>query len=222
MRHEIKSRVNAAEAAALRARLSAVMPRDRHAGPDGAYYIHSIYLDTPTRRALMEKQVGVPKRDKYRIRYYNEDREHFRLERKSKVGSLCDKVGCSLNRSEVDRLMQGNILWMQTDDRRLVREVYLKMRQELLFPSVQVHYKREPFIYGPGNVRVTLDSEIRTGIFDTDFLDPTQPRIRTQSDDFVLVEVKFDAYLPEVIRDVVQSHCRAHSFSKFEACHSFD
>lgn len=222
MRHEIKSRLNAAEAVALRTRLEAVMERDRHAGPDGAYNIHSIYLDTPTCRALMEKQVGMPKRDKYRIRYYNEDRLHFRLERKSKVGSLCDKVGCSLNRSEVERLMRGDILWMQRDERALVRETYLRMRTELLAPSVQVHYRREPFVYGPGNVRVTLDSEIRTGLFNTDFLAPGQPRIRTQSDDFVLLEVKFDAYFPEIIRSAVLSNCRPHSFSKFEACHSFD
>lgn len=222
MRHEIKSRLNAAEAAALRVRLNAVMQRDRHARADGAYEIHSVYLDTVTNRALTEKQVGMPRRDKYRIRYYNEDLTLFRLERKSKVGALCDKAGTSLSRDEADRLMRGDIDWMRDDGRQLVREVYLRMRRELLAPRVQVHYRREPFVYGPGNVRVTLDSEIRTGLMDTDFLDPMQPRPRTQGDDFVLLEVKFDAYLPQIIRDITCCGCRPQSFSKFEACHSYD
>lgn len=222
MRHEIKSRLAPAEVPALRARLQAVMRPDPHARADGAYDIHSVYLDTPTRRALMEKQVGMPVRHKYRIRYYNDNREFFRLERKSKVGSLCDKVGCSLTRGEVERFMAGDTQWMARDERRLVREVFLRSRTELLAPSVQVHYTREAYIYGPGNVRVTLDSNIRTGLWDPDFLDTAQPRIRTQGDDFVLLEVKYDQYLPEIIRDITCCRCRSMGFSKFEACHSFD
>ena len=222
MRHEIKSRLSAAEVPALRARLQAVMQRDPYARADGTYDIHSIYLDTPSRRALMEKQVGMPVRHKYRIRYYNEDRTLFRLERKSKVGALCDKVGTGLSLSEVQALMAGDIGWMMESERPLVRELYLKMRTELVQPSVQVHYTREPYIYGPGNVRVTLDSNIRTGLMDTDFLDPAQARPRTQGDDFVLLEVKFDSYLPEIIRDITCCGCRPMSFSKFEACHSYD
>ena len=222
MRHEIKSRLLPAEAAALRVRLRAVMQRDPYARPDGTYDIHSVYLDTPTRTALAEKQVGMPVRHKYRIRYYNDNRFFFRLERKSKVGSLCDKAGCTLTRPEIDRLMAGDILWMADCDRALARELYLKMRTELVQPSVQVHYNREAYVYGPGNVRVTLDSDIRTGLWDTDFRSCDQPRPRTQGDDFVLLEVKFDNYLPEIIRDITCCRCRPMSFSKFEACHSYD
>ena len=222
MRHEVKGRLTPPEAAAVRDRLRAVMARDPHARPDGTYDIHSVYLDTPTRRALMEKQVGMPVRHKYRIRYYNDDRSFFRLERKSKVGALCDKVGCTLTGPEVQRLMAGDIMWMAGDGRQLVRELYLRMRMELVRPSVQVHYTREAYLYGPGNVRVTLDYDIRTGLWDPDFMDATQPRPRTQGDDFVLLEVKFDNYLPQIIRDITRCGCRPGSFSKFEACHSFD
>lgn len=222
MRHEIKSRLRPAEAIALRGRLLAVMQRDPHAGADGTYEIHSVYLDTPSRRALTEKQVGMPVRHKYRIRYYNDNRDFFRLERKSKVGSLCDKVGCSMTRAEIDQLMAGDVDWMLACDRPLLREVYLRMRTELMAPSVQVHYTREAYVYGPGNVRVTLDTNIRTGLWNTDFLSVDQPRIRTQSDDFTLLEVKFDNYLPDIIRDITDCGCRGMSFSKFEACHTYD
>ena len=111
---------------------------------------------------------------------------------------------------------------MLHDDRALVRELYLKMKQELLRPRVQVHYVREAFVYGPANVRVTLDSDIRTGVYSPDFLNVHQPRPRTQSPDFVLLEVKYDEYLPEIIRIITNCQCRPMSFSKFEACHTYD
>jgi len=222
MRHEIKTRVPAAEAAALRVRLAAVMQRDKHALSDGTYEIHSVYFDTPTDRALMEKQVGVPARHKYRIRYYNDNLEHFRLECKSKIVTLCHKRGASLTREEVEKICRGNIDWMLHDRRELVRELYLRMKQELLRPRVQVHYVREAFVYGPANVRVTLDSDIRTGVYSPDFLNVQQPRPRTQSPDFVLIEVKYDEYLPEIIRMITNCQSRPMSFSKFEACHTYD
>lgn len=222
MRHEIKSRLTAAEAAAVRVRLAAVMQRDRHVRADSTYDIHSVYFDTPTNRALMEKQVGMPVRHKYRIRYYNEDQSFFQLERKSKVGALCQKEGTRLTRRELDALLNGDIAWMMQDSRPLVRELFLRMRQDLLAPRVQVHYTREPFVYGPANVRVTLDFDIRTGLMNTDFLNVSQPRPRTQSPDFVLLEVKYDHFLPQIIADITRCNCRPTSFSKFEACHSYD
>ena len=222
MRHEMKARVPAAEAAALRVRLAAVMQRDKHALKDGTYEIHSVYFDTPTDRALMEKQVGMPARHKYRIRYYNDNLEHFRLECKSKIVTLCHKRGTSLTRDEVEKICRGDIDWMLQDERALVRELYLGMRRELLRPRVQVHYVREAFVYGPSNVRVTLDSDIRTGVYSPDFLEVQQPRPRTQSPDFVLIEVKYDNYLPDIIRDITNCNCRSQSFSKFEACHTYD
>ena len=127
-----------------------------------------------------------------------------------------------MTRAEIDQLMAGDVDWMLACDRPLLREVYLRMRTELMAPSVQVHYTREAYVYGPGNVRVTLDTNIRTGLWNTDFLSADQPRIRTQSDDFTLLEVKFDNYLPDIIRDITECGCRGMSFSKFEACHTYD
>ncbi len=65
-------------------------------------------------------------------------------------------------------------------------------------------YTREPFIYRPGNVRVTFDYDIRTGLHSTDFLDPDCVTIPA-GDAPILMEVKWDAFLPAIIRDLVQT-----------------
>ena len=45
-------------------------------------------------------------------------------------------------------------------DEPLVRELGIKMQTHLLRPKSAVRYRREAFIYGPGNVRVTLDTKL--------------------------------------------------------------
>ena len=47
------------------------------------------------------------------------------------------------------------------------------MQTQGLQPKTIVDYTREAFVYAPGNVRVTLDYNIRTGITGTDFLKKT-------------------------------------------------
>ena len=92
------------------------------------------------------------------------------------------------------------------------------MQTEGLRPKTIVDYTREPFIFAPGNVRVTLDYDIRTGLGCTDFFDFACPTIPA-GDAGAVLEVKWDEYLPDVIRDLVQtpSTCSA-AFSKYAAC----
>lgn len=71
-RHEWKHEINYADMLTLRMRLSAVMQRDKHV-INNAYMIRSLYFDTPADTALREKTDGVNFREKFRIRYYNND-----------------------------------------------------------------------------------------------------------------------------------------------------
>ena len=41
--------------------------------------------------------------------------------------------------------------------------------------GMMLDYTRETFVYAPGNVRVTLDYNVRTGLHCTDFLNPNCP-----------------------------------------------
>ena len=106
---------------------------------------------------------------------------------------------------------------MPSSGRPLVQELYSKMRRGLR-PKTIVDYTREPFVYAPGNVRVTLDYNIRTGLGCTDFLNPNCVTIPA-GDAPILMEVKWDAFLPEIIRAAVQLEGRrASAFSKYAAC----
>lgn len=215
-RHEWKHEISYLDFLTLRQRLRAVAQPDRHA-VDGKYLIRSLYFDTPSDRALREKLDGVSRREKFRIRYYNGDTSVIHLEKKSKLGGLGNKRSAPLSVPETSALLQGGLSWMTDSGRPLVLELYSKMRTQQLRPRTIVEYTREPYVYPAGNVRVTLDYDIRVGLNREDFLNPgiTIPA----GDAPIILEVKWDSFLPSVIRDAVQLEGRhTSSFSKYAQC----
>ena len=220
-RHEWKHEITRADMLVLRQRLAAVMQRDKHA-VDGKYFIRSLYFDNAADKALREKLDGVNNREKFRIRYYNHDPSLIHLEKKSKRNGLGSKDSASLTAAEAQSIVDGDWEWMKDADRPLVRELYGKMVSQGLRPKTIVDYTREPFIYAPGNVRVTLDYDIRTGLGCTDFLNPNCVTVPA-GDNSIVLEVKWDEFLPSVIRDIVQLEGRRTSaFSKYAICRMYD
>lgn len=216
-RHEWKHELNYLDLLSLRQRLRAVMEPDEHA-VDGKYHIRSLYFDNPDDKALREKLDGVNMREKFRIRYYNHDPSVIHLEKKSKLSGLGTKFSAPLTAEEAQRIVDHDIDWMPDSELPLVQELYCKMRCQGIQPKTIVDYTREPFIYAPGNVRVTFDYDIRTGLSCTDFLDPDCITIPA-GDAPILMEVKWDAFLPGIIRDIVQMPGRhATAFSKYAQC----
>ncbi len=216
-RHEWKHEISYADLLSLRLRLSAVMERDPHA-VDGKYEIRSLYFDSPGDKALREKLDGVNCREKFRLRYYNRDPSLIFLEKKSKFGNLCAKGQCIISQEEAQKLLDGGLDWMMTGGRPLCRELYCKMRTQGLGPKTIVDYTREPFVFPAGNVRVTLDYGLHTGAFQRDFLNPDCPTLPAGEAPIIL-EVKWDEFLPDIIQDAVAIPNRhASAFSKYAQC----
>ena len=216
-RHEIKHLITPGDAASIRANLTAVAQLDSHARERGCYLIRSLYFDDPLDTALHEKLDGVNERRKYRIRYYNDDLSYIMLECKMKRDGVGCKPQARLTVEETQRIMRGDIEWMLTSGRPLLGSLYVDMKTRRLAPKTVVQYKRVPFVYKPGNVRVTIDWAIRTGA-PRDFLNPNGLTLPVE-DDVTLLEVKWDEYLPGVIRRAAALKSRTPTaFSKYAAC----
>lgn len=216
-RHEWKHEINVADMITLRSRLRAVTQTDSHA-IDGTYEIRSLYFDNLSDKALREKLDGVNNREKFRLRYYNKDSSLIHLEKKSKRNGLGTKESAVVTKEEVQALIDGDYRWMAESGQPLIKELCFKITAQQLRPKTIVDYTREPYIFPAGNVRVTLDYNIRTGLQCTDFLNSECITVPAGSAPIIL-EVKWDAYLPDIIRDIIQLNGR-HScaFSKYAAC----
>ena len=216
-RHEWKHEISYVDMLTLRPRLMAVMQQDSHA-INGKYKIRSLYFDNLQDRALLEKINGVNRREKFRIRYYNDDTSWIVLEKKSKINGLSAKEQAVLSIEEAQMIAGVGFDSLSNSEKPLLRELVCKMKIEGLRPKTIVDYTREPFQYAPGNVRVTLDYNIRTGMTCTDFLNPECITVPA-GDAPIILEVKWDEFLPSVIRDIIQLQGKhVSAFSKYATC----
>jgi len=216
LRHEYKHIINMSDLLQLKMRLGAALQHDEHSGEDGTYYIKSLYFDNYMDKAYREKKDGVNKREKFRIRYYNNDISFIRLEKKSKINGFCNKEGVPITALEVQKILNGNIAFLLQSENNLMRELYAKMHYQLLRPKSVVAYRRESFVYPLGNVRVTLDTDICGSYSIKEFLDPDAKYLQLYHTP--ILEVKWDEYLPQFIRDITQIKSRKSSaFSKYAA-----
>ena len=222
-RHELKYGSSYSEYISMRGRLKSIMKADPHTKDDGRYGIRSIYFDNSDDKALREKIDGVQKREKFRIRYYNDDLSFITLEKKMKINDLCLKYDAGITAEECRRILSGDISFMKDHREETVRELYAKMRYERLKPKVLVSYIREPYIYPAGNVRVTFDSHIRTSLFHREFLtEKVEDISATDSPGEMILEIKYDSFLPEIIQDIIQvRNIRQQAFSKYGACRRY-
>ena len=218
-RQELKYTLTEADSVLLATRLANIMQRDSHLKGSKEYFIRSLYFDNLYDKALREKLNGVGIRDKFRIRYYDFDGDFIRLEKKSKRYSLGHKYQCAVTKAEVERILRNDCAWMAEDERPLVRELYLKMKMELLRPTVIVDYRREPFVYAPGNVRITFDRDVRSSRNVQAFFRKDLATVPVLMGGKCIMEVKYDDYLPDVInRTILTAKNREQAYSKFAAC----
>ena len=222
LRHEIKHRISRSEDLVLSQRLAKLFKRDKYAGADGDYRVTSLYFDTPYDGALREKLDGINRREKFRLRFYGTDTSFIRLEKKYKINGLCGKKSARITKEQVQKLLCGDIGFLLDTEEPLLMEFYSKIKGKGLGPKTIVSYDREAFLYEAGNVRITLDRNIRTGLGNTNFPDIGIFMMPADDGETVL-EVKYDAFLPEIARMAVQGAGRqAGAYSKYAICRRFD
>ncbi len=213
-RHELKHPINRLDYMVLKARLQTVATLDKNAGDDGGYVVRSLYFDNYTDKAMQEKFSGMSRREKFRLRYYHGDTSLIRLEKKSKANRLSYKENVIIPFAQCESILEGHFESLNEPLSPLMMELYTKMRYQNLRPRSIVEYHREAYIYGAGNVRITFDSDIRTSNHVVKFLNPTMTTIPATNT--IILEIKYDGYLPDIIRDMLQIGSRSQSeFSKY-------
>lgn len=222
LRHEWKHMVNPADDFLLANRLQKLFRHDENADSHGVYRVSSLYFDTPYDKALRQKLDGVNLREKFRLRYYGDDLSFIRLEKKFKINGLCGKHSVRVPEDQVRRILEGSFDCLLESENPLLLEFYSKLKGQQLMPKTVVTYDREAFLYDPGNVRITLDRNLRTAMGPGSFLDPGMYHW-DMSDGMTVLEVKYDEFLPEIVRLAVQTPNRqASAYSKYALCRRFE
>ncbi len=210
-RYELKYAVTPADACVLESRLSGLLARDAHA-QGGAYEIRSIYFDDARDTHLREVQDGLSERSKWRIRFYDRSDSFISLERKCKRNAMTLKESCAISRADMEALLEGR---RPCGEDALLRSFAAAQAARGYGPRVIIDYQRIPFVYPAGNVRITLDRQIRCG---NGFKAPFDGSGLSIPVEGMLLEVKYADFLPDFIRLALSiNHLAPTSFSKYAA-----
>jgi hypothetical protein len=205
-RFEEKYVLDAFQYRAVTAGIAGFMKRDSYseAGPQGRYFVGSLYFDTSEYRAYMEKITGERNRIKLRIRSYTSiysDAEFVSVELKTRNGRLIVKYGTHAPISAYNRYMETGS-WGQTDDPVLI-EFERIARVQCQKPKLVVEYEREAFAsLRPSGLRISFDHTIRyaraTSLF------PQAPIYRSQPLNPIILEIKTPDEGPDWLRKLVR------------------
>ena len=204
LRHEEKFYISRAAYWQLKARLDAGLLKDSHiVHPDGAYFIRSLYFDDYCQSGLLDKVEGLENREKFRIRFYDFDDSFIRLEAKQKLNTMTRKLSAKLDREKTEQILNGDTWWMFKDEQPLIHDFYMKSRTRLLRPAVVVDYYREAYVFE--DVRITFDSDIRSGVYCRDLFDRDAVTVPVMASDRLVLEVKYDEALPYSVKQLLKS-----------------
>lgn len=217
-RHELKYLITYAEKEVIESRLRFVAAKDKHV-KDGHYFIRSLYFDDLAESAYVTKLDGTASRKKYRIRIYNLSDQIIHLECKRKEGAYIQKISASLSREELDRILRGDYAFLKDREEEVCQCFYLDWVAHGMREAVIVDYDRVPYVYPYGDVRITFDQDIRAAYMSCDIFSGDIPTFGVIPTNQLIMEVKFTEYLPQIIRDIIQTDdCINISSSKYVLC----
>lgn len=221
-RHEFKYLCTPAQLSTLEVRLKGIMKRDSHAGADGSYYIKSLYFDDVYDRCFFENEDGTNVREKYRIRIYDNCADRISLECKRKENDMTNKKNCLLTMEQFQYLAYRNSGADFDAFPELAKKLYILKKNEGMKPKVIVGYKRTPYVYENGNVRVTFDRDISSSGQVENFFSEYYGRRLILPLGMQLLEVKYDAYLPDYIYHALMlDNMQRTNFSKYYLCRKY-
>lgn len=215
LRHERKYLLPQEESQRLRGRLELLLPKDSHTGC-ACYSIRSLYFDTLWDDNFFEKLNGVELRRKLRLRLYDPAADHAFLEMKQKEGEYQLKRSLRLSREAASALARGEYAPLLDCRAPLADECYALITMRCYRPKAIIEYRREAYVVPKNDTRITFDREIHATESSAGIFDPALCLYPVMEQGQVVLEVKYNGFLVEYVRELVGQCERAQtSASKY-------
>ncbi|MBE0697440.1 MAG: polyphosphate polymerase domain-containing protein, partial [Anaerolineaceae bacterium] len=207
---------------------------DNHGDVHGAYYLSSLYYDSPNHHCYWEKVNGIPFRRKLRIRRYEtterlNEKTPVYVEIKKHIVQVVQKRRVLLPWTSARLLCnERKAPAHDSSEDGVVGEILNMIRQFDLRPTSLIRYSRQALdgIDKDSNLRVTFDRDL------TYHTNPTQPfKLGLKQDqtgllplfpaNLVIIEIKVNERIPGWLAGLVSQHdLEPVSFSKY--CRSIE
>lgn len=215
MRNELKYSINYFEYTTISQKLYNVLKEDKNNG-EGGYKVRSLYFDSYGNTDFYAKLSGLEKRKKIRLRIYHHDDPDVKLEIKRKVGDLQEKKSVIITREDAQSLIDMNYDVLLDYNSDVATNIYHILKTGALRPVVLIEYQRKAFIHPMNNIRITLDSEIKSNENNFEFF--AKHPVLAPTDYFyqAVLEIKYNDFMFAWISNIFKPyHLERTSFSKY-------
>lgn len=204
----------------LQARLKTVLESDKNQTSEDGYCITSVYFDDLFDTHLQDTVDGNRLREKYRIRIYNGSFDVIKLEIKYKRDNRVMKRARNITLEQMRELMNGHCIQSENESMEDPLTLFnLAITNRGLRPKIIVEYDRSAYIYEPGNVRITLDRNIRGSDQLEAFIKGEKITYEYERGLGQVLEVKYDEFLPGFISGMLETgNMNQMSYSKYRIC----
>ena len=215
-RHEEKYLIDYRQYAILKELAMKVLTPDTH-GKSGSYVITSLYYDDTMDTALLEKQDGLPRHTKFRLRTYDGREDFIRLERKVKEGIITQKQSARIEKTQLPFL--GYPQWDTAGFTGGACDLVAQMIAGGMRPVITVRYRRDAFTFPGTDLRLTFDTNLEAlppvaeALFQT-----SSVGIPVLDENSVIMEIKYGTYVPAFVRQLTAVPSRQLSVSKYALC----
>lgn len=204
----------------LQTRLETVLRKDYNQKYEKGYTITSVYFDDYFDSHLNDTAEGYRFREKYRIRIYNSSYSVIKLEVKYKKDNKVLKKSRNISIRQMISLMRS--IPIEDDAPSIDNTITLfnlAIMKRGLRPVIIVEYERQAYIFDAGNVRITIDRNLRYSKDVYLFMQqlPFQSSLVEKPDS--VLEVKYDDFLPGFIAGILETGNMCQStYSKYRLC----
>lgn len=215
LRNELKYDINYFQYSSLSQKLYNVLKEDQNNGP-GGYKVRSLYFDSYDNSDFYAKLSGLEKRKKIRLRIYGYDDPNVKLEIKRKVGDLQEKKSVIISREDAQALIDMNYEVLLEYESDVAHSIYYILKAGGLRPVVLIEYRRKAFIHPMNNIRITLDSEIKSNESNFDFFAKAPVLAPTNHFYQAVLEIKYNDFIFGWLSNVFKPyHLERESISKY-------
>lgn len=188
--------------------------------PQDAYWVNSIYFESPNFKCYREKVYGVKNRFKLRLRFYGNDIKKDGpafLEIKRKVNNVVIKDRMIVEPAAIDDFLNNNIYLGRggatEKEQEVIDKFYYLYRRFAMRPLLGVRYRRQPMVGRfDKKLRVTFDYDLEAYLYK----DSLRKR---QLDNSIVLEIKCNNTLPAWLAKIIQKYgLQKTSFSKYANC----
>lgn len=140
---------------------SEILTSDKNNKANG-YKIRSLYFDSIDNCDYYSKMGGEEVRKKIRLRIYNTEDKFVKLEIKRKININQIKETTTISREDAISLINKDYGVLLKYNNSIAQTAYNIMVIGQYSPVVLVDYNRRAYLHEENNIRVTLDSDIRS------------------------------------------------------------